>query len=132
MGKPKQTHMLAAKRVLRYVKGTADFGILFPVGRHKIDGECLELVREVLREMMIPVKTPLQLLIDNASAINLSKNPVSHGRSKHIEVRYHFLRDLVSKRRIQLVLADTFTKAMSFERFCWLRKEIGIRFLCEC
>lgn len=44
MGKPKKTHMLATKRVLRYVKGTADFGILFPVGRRKTDGEFLELV----------------------------------------------------------------------------------------
>lgn len=96
-------------------------------------------LEEVLRKVTIPVKTPLQLLIDNVSAINLSKNPVSHGRRKHIEVRYHFLIDLVSRGRIELVycntktqLADAFTKAMSIERFGWLRKEIGVRSLCEC
>ena len=36
---------------------------------------------------------------DNTSAINLSKNPVQHSRTKHIEVRHHFLRDHVLKRR---------------------------------
>ncbi|BAT81652.1 hypothetical protein VIGAN_03143300 [Vigna angularis var. angularis] len=96
-------------------------------------------LEEVLRELMIPVKAPLQLKIDNVSIINLSKNPVSHDKSKHIDVRYHFLRDMVNKCRIELVycntetqLADGFTKAVKIERFEWLRKEIGVRSICEC
>ncbi|BAT90088.1 hypothetical protein VIGAN_06126200 [Vigna angularis var. angularis] len=91
-------------------------------------------LEEILKELMIPVTTPLLLKIDNVSAINLSKNPVSHGRSKHIEVRYHFLRDMVNKGRIALTycnteaqLADIFTKAVKINRFEWLRKEIGVR-----
>ncbi|XP_017423587.1 uncharacterized mitochondrial protein AtMg00810-like [Vigna angularis] len=44
MNNPKKSHMLTAKRLLRYVKGTVDFGILFPIGRHKTDGESLELI----------------------------------------------------------------------------------------
>ncbi|KAG2397159.1 Retrovirus-related Pol polyprotein from transposon RE1 Retro element 1 [Vigna angularis] len=195
MRRPKKTHMLAAKRLLRYVKGTADFGILFPFGKHNTDGGSLKLIgftdsdhggdcverkstsgylfmlngspiswcskkqpvvalssceaeyiagsyaacqgvwlEEILKELMIPVTTPLLLKIDNVSAINLSKNPVSHGRSKHIEVRYHFLRDMVNKGRIALTycnteaqLADIFTKAVKINRFEWLRKEIGVR-----
>jgi len=38
--------------------------------------------------------------IDNVSIINLSRNPVSHGISKHIELKYHFLRDMVNKGEI--------------------------------
>ena len=37
------------------------------------------------------------IFCDNSSTIKLSKNPVSHGRSKHIDVRFHFLRDLTRK-----------------------------------
>ncbi|XP_058784529.1 secreted RxLR effector protein 161-like [Vicia villosa] len=48
-------------------------------------------IRSVLEEMEVEVKKPLVLQIDNKSAINLAKNPVLHGRSKHIEARFHFL-----------------------------------------
>ncbi|BAU02475.1 hypothetical protein VIGAN_11201500, partial [Vigna angularis var. angularis] len=76
---------------------------------------------------------PIQLKIDNISAINLAKNPVSHGRSKHIEVKFHFLRDMVNKERIALVycktevqLADLFTKPLKVDRFDSLKKSIGV------
>ena len=39
---------------------------------------------------------------DNTSAINLSKNPVQHSKSKHIEIRYHFIRDLVEEKTVYL------------------------------
>jgi len=75
----------------------------------------------------------MELRIDNVSAINLSRNPVSHGRSKHIEVKYHFLRDMVNKGRIamkycksELQLADVFTKALKIERFEDLRRRVGV------
>jgi hypothetical protein len=42
------------------------------------------------------------LKLDNKSAINLAKNPISHGKSKHIETRFHFLRDQVSKGKLKL------------------------------
>lgn len=41
--------------------------------------------------------SPLKLFIDNKSAIDLAKNPVFHGRSKHIDIRFHFIRDCVEK-----------------------------------
>jgi len=75
----------------------------------------------------------MELRIDNVSAINLSKNPVSHGRSKHIEVKYHFLRDMVNKGRIsvkycksELQLVDVFTKALKIERFEDLKRRVGV------
>ena len=46
----------------------------------------------LLQDLKIKVKKPLKLIIDNKSAINLARNPVLHGRSKHIETKYHLLR----------------------------------------
>ena len=40
------------------------------------------------------------LLFDNVSAINLNKNPIAHGRRNHIEMRFHYLRELVSEGRL--------------------------------
>src|ERR1700732_5303869 len=70
---------------------------------------------------------------DNTSAINLSKNPIQHSRSKHIEVRHHFIRDHSSKGDIDIIfvpsedeLADIFTKPLIEETFTRLRRELGL------
>lgn len=42
------------------------------------------------------------LIVDNVSAISLAKNPIAHGRSKHIEMWFHYLRELVSEGRLRL------------------------------
>ncbi|XP_072088036.1 secreted RxLR effector protein 161-like [Arachis hypogaea] len=75
----------------------------------------------------------IPLFCDNMSAINISKNPVLHSRTKHIEVRFHSIREHVQNRNldIQFVnsegqLADIFTKPLIEERFCKLRTELGI------
>ena len=66
---------------------------------------------------------------DNTSAINLSKNPIQYIRTKHIEIRHHFLRDYVQKENIELIyvhtdnqLADIFTKPFYEKRFCFIRR----------
>ncbi|GAV82952.1 hypothetical protein CFOL_v3_26403 [Cephalotus follicularis] len=71
---------------------------------------------------------------DNTSAINLSKNPVQHSKTKHIEIRHHFLRDHVEKGDILLKyidtlnqVADIFTKPLDNERFSALRRELGMQ-----
>jgi hypothetical protein len=73
------------------------------------------------------------LKIDNQPAIALSKNPVFHDCSKHIDVRYHYIRECVEEDRVRLEsigtteqLADMLTKALGKERFCWLRSKIGV------
>ena len=90
-------------------------------------------LHSVLSEMTIEVKEPIQLLVDNKSAINLANNPISHGRSKHIETRYHFLREQVNSGKLKLVycptqqqLADVLTKPLKKERFEHLRNDLGI------
>jgi hypothetical protein len=47
--------------------------------------------------------SPVPLMCDSTSTISVSKNPVLHSRTKHIEVRYHFLRDNVEKGNIDLM-----------------------------
>ena len=75
----------------------------------------------------------LVVYCDNISAINISKNPVQHSRTKHIDIRHHFIRDLVESKTVMLEhietdsqLADIFTKALDFPRFNSLRKALGI------
>src|SRR5262249_15825339 len=72
---------------------------------------------------------------DNTSAINLTKNPVHHSRSKHIEIRQHFIRDHVINGNISInfvssdmQLADIFTKPLDKMRLEFLRNEIGMCF----
>ena len=73
------------------------------------------------------------LLVDNKSAIQPSKNPVFHDRSKHIETRYHFIRENVESGKIVVdyvntddQLADILTKPLGRTKFQTLRKKIGI------
>jgi len=75
----------------------------------------------------------IPLHCDNTSAIILTKNPIQHSRTKHIEIRHHFIRDHVNNGDcvIQFVnsknqLADLFTKPLNKESFNFLRNELGI------
>jgi hypothetical protein len=87
----------------------------------------------VIKELNCEVKKPLQLKIDNKSAINLAKNPITHGRSKHIETMFHFIREQVTKGMIEVVYCPTeaqlaygFTKALKIDRFTFLRDKLGL------
>ena len=95
---------------------------------------CAQLLwmRQTLKDFSISFNQ-VPLFCDNESAIKLANNPVHHQRSKHIEVRHHFLRDHVEKGDIQLChvrtekqLADIFTKPLDETRFCALRSELNI------
>ena len=70
---------------------------------------------------------------DNSSAIDISKNPVQHSKTKHIEIRYHFIRDLVERNIVTLEYipierqnADIFTKSLDRSRFETLRQVIVV------
>jgi len=70
---------------------------------------------------------------DNTSAINISKNLCQHRRTKHIDIRHHFLRDNVEKRLISMnfctienQIADIFTKALNREQLERNRLELGL------
>ena len=73
------------------------------------------------------------LLCDNESAVKLANNLVQHSRTKHIDIRHHFLRDHVAKNDISLEgvrtkdqLADIFTKPLDEATFYLLRNELSV------
>jgi hypothetical protein len=73
------------------------------------------------------------IFCDNSSTIKLSKNPILHGRCKHIDVRFHFLRNLTRDGIVELVhckttdqLADILTKPLKLESYCKLREGLGV------
>ncbi|WVZ17444.1 hypothetical protein V8G54_010426 [Vigna mungo] len=191
MSKPKKSHLIAAKRILRYVRGTSDHDILFSYGMKE---EVLRLVGytdsdfggdqverkstsgsiffindvpvswsskkqtivalssceaeyvagcsavcqgiwlcEILNHLRLKGEQSFELKMDNTSAISLAKNPINHGRSKHIDVKFHFLREMVNQRKVVLrhcktehQLADLFTKALNQTRFDSLRSKVGV------
>jgi hypothetical protein len=150
---PKECHLTAVKRILRYLKLTPNVGLWYPKGAQfeiigysdsdyvgcKIDrkstsGGCQLLVRSLVSwvskkqnsvalstaeaeyvaaasccAQLIWMKqtlrdyglkfTRMPLLCDNESAVKMANNPVQHSRTKHIDIRHHFLRDHVRKRR---------------------------------
>ncbi|KAL0553674.1 hypothetical protein IC582_007575 [Cucumis melo] len=175
---PRTSHLNAVKRMIKYVHGTTDFGILYSydtsfelVGycvadwagsvhdRKSTSGGCFFLgnnivswfskkqncvslstveaeyiavgsgctqmlwMKNMLNEYGI-IQDVMTLYCDNMSAIDISKNPVQHSRTKHIDIRHHFIRELVENKVITLQhirsnsqLADIFTKPLDATTF---------------
>ncbi|KAL5748152.1 hypothetical protein ACOSQ2_025449 [Xanthoceras sorbifolium] len=90
-------------------------------------------LRWMLQEMKCFQEKETMLYCDNNSAIALSKNPVFHGRSKHIRIKYHYIRDLIKNGEImvkhcktQHQLADIFMKALKAEIFFNMKEKLGV------
>ncbi|KAJ8631789.1 hypothetical protein MRB53_025112 [Persea americana] len=185
MARPTELHSQAAKRVLRYVKGTLDFGVFYREGGdyelvaytdsdyagdledRKSTSSYLFLssygavswssrkqpiitlstteaefvaaascvceavwLRRMLETLHHDQQDSTVMFCDNSSTIKLSKNPVMHGQSKHIDVHYHFLRDLTGDGVVEMIychtqeqLADIMTKPLrlaNYEKLCAL------------
>ncbi|TYK12007.1 copia protein [Cucumis melo var. makuwa] len=153
MESPTTTHLKVAKRILRYLRGTLDYGLFYSSSKEfKLEGYCdsdwagdtndrkstsgyvffigntaftwsskkqpivtlstceAEYVaaascvchavwlRNLLKTVGILQEDPTVIHIDNKSTIALAKNPVFHDRSKHIDTRFHFIRDCISRK----------------------------------
>jgi hypothetical protein len=93
---------------------------------------CAQLLwmRQTLRDYGYKL-SKVPLLCDNESAIRMADNPVEHSRTKHIDIRYHFLRDYQQRGNIEIAyiknqLADIFTKPLDEKTFSKLRNELNI------
>ena len=74
------------------------------------------------------------IYVDNTAAIVVTKNSVQHPKTKHIGIKYHFIRDCFEKKLIDVVqiqtdfqCADLFTEAFDRPRFLYLLKENGVK-----
>ena len=81
-------------------------------------------LRRILKDLQFDQEESTKIFCDNMSAIAMTKNPVFHARSKHIELRHHFIRDLVNKGEICIEFvsthdqpADILTKSVTIEKF---------------
>ncbi|GJU46896.1 hypothetical protein Tco_1204162 [Tanacetum coccineum] len=78
----------------------------------------------------------IPMYCDSKAVIAISCNPVQHSRTKHIDVRYHFIKEQVKKGIVEIFfveieyqLANLFTKALSEDRFKYLIRQLGMRCL---
>lgn len=79
------------------------------------------------------IPSTMLMYCDNTSAIDISKNPVQHTRTKHIDIRHHFFHELVENKTVEIVhvpsekqLADIFTKPLDLNSYMNLQKSIGL------
>ena len=86
----------------------------------------------MLEAMKVEIKEPVVMFYDNTSVINISKNPVMHSKTKHIAIKYHFVRELVQDKEIRLEyvhikeqIVDISTKPLPKDRFLYLRVKLG-------
>lgn len=185
---PTTVHWAAVKRIIRYIKGTIEYGIKFgksqsilvsafsdagwagcPDDRRSTGGFAVFLgsnliswsvrkqatvsrssteaeykamanataeimwVRKLLDELGISHPQAACLWCDNIGAKYLSENPVFHARTKHIEIDFHFVREQVNMKQLDVCfissadqLADGFTKPLATRPFHWFRSNLNL------
>jgi hypothetical protein len=64
-------------------------------------------MKQTLEDLQIKYNDPIIINCDNVSAISISKNSVIHSKTKHIPIKYHFLRDQVTQKIVKIVYLDT-------------------------
>ncbi|XP_072062114.1 secreted RxLR effector protein 161-like [Arachis hypogaea] len=188
MENPAETHMKAAKRILRYLRGTLEYGMFYSASdKFKLMGYCdTDYARDIddsksttgfifflgnnaiswcskkqpivtlstceakyvaattcachviwlkilLKELHLEQAKSTKIMMDNKLATALAKNPIFHDRSKHIEPKYHFIRQCIENMHVEVEyvksldqVADIFTKTLKYIAFQKLRIMIRV------
>ena len=93
-------------------------------------------LRNILKDLAVvpAIEMPLTMFCDNSGAVANSKEPQSHNKAKHIERKYHLIRDIVQRGDVMVVkiasennLADPFTKALPQKSFDRHLEGMGVR-----
>ena len=86
-------------------------------------------LKNLLKEIGLTQEEPTKVCVDNKLVIALAKNPVFHNRIKHIDVCYHYTRECIARKDVQVEyvktqdqVVDIFTKPLKHEDFVRLRK----------
>ena len=89
--------------------------------------------KQLLTGMKIEIKDPTIIFCDNTSTINISKNLVMHTKTKHIAIKYHFLRESVQDKELRLEyvntkeqIVDIFSKPLPKDAFLYIRGKLGV------
>ncbi|GKD61491.1 retrovirus-related pol polyprotein from transposon TNT 1-94, partial [Tanacetum coccineum] len=148
--RPTKKHLHAVKRIFRYLRGTVNRGLwyskdsaiaitTFADADH---AGCQDTRRSTFGILWMRSQltdyglgfNKIPMYCDNKSAIALCCNNVQHSRSKHIDIRYHFIKEQVENGVIELYfvcteyqLANIFTKALCRERIEFLIDKLGMR-----
>ena len=90
-------------------------------------------LRSLLKELQMFQEEATKIFVDNKSALALAKNPILHDRSKHINTRYHFIRECIARKEVHLEfvkshdqVADIPTKPLKYDAFNKLRALLGV------
>ena len=77
---------------------------------------------------------PTMIHCNNHSCVKLSENPVSHDRSKHVDIQYHYIRDMVQRRAVQVQyiptdnqIADILSKPLLKGNFVYFQDRLGVQ-----
>ncbi|GKB18911.1 retrovirus-related pol polyprotein from transposon TNT 1-94 [Tanacetum coccineum] len=161
--KPTKKHLHAIKRIFKYLRGTVNRGLWYPKDSSialtayadadhavvetkypsqiskaeyiALSGCCAQILwmRSQLTDYGLGFNK-IPMYCDNKSAIALCCNNVQHSRSKHIDIRFHFIKEQVKNRVVELYfvnteyqLADIFTKALCSERINFLIDKLGMQ-----
>ncbi|GKE34111.1 hypothetical protein Tco_1453433, partial [Tanacetum coccineum] len=150
-GRPTEKHFHAVKRIFKYLKGTVNRGLWYPKDSSR--GQKSAAISSTEAEYMALSGCYAQVLwmrsqltdyglgfnkipvyYDSKSVIALCCNNVQHSRSKHIDIRFHFIKEQVKNGVVELYfvnteyqLADIFTKALCRERIEFLIYKLGMR-----
>ncbi|GJV91418.1 retrovirus-related pol polyprotein from transposon TNT 1-94 [Tanacetum coccineum] len=148
--KPTEKHLTAVKQIFRYLNDTINMGLCWSSKKHDCtfmsSAEAKYVSLSACYAQVLWLRTQLTdygfhfdkipMYCDSKAAIAISCNPVQHSRTKHIDVRYHFIKEQVEKGIVELFfvgteyqLADLFTKALSEDRFKYLVRRLGMRCL---
>eukprot|EP00253_Pinus_taeda_P029057 PITA_29057 len=96
---------------------------------------CTQLLwmMQTLQDFQITCTPPTSIFCDNTSAISVSKNPIMHSKTKHIPIKYHFLREQVLEQKVKLEyvpskdqVAVILTKPLPRETFEYLKQKLGV------
>ena len=91
-------------------------------------------LRQLLSDLGYQQYSPTILYVDNQSTISLAKNPVMHTRTKHIDIRHHFIRQHLDDKDIDLeyistddMIADIFTKPLTTDKHKKNTLQLGLK-----